>query len=71
MVSYKTASILGGHERSLEKHKVEKFKEGTKEMRGKKGRKTRSKDDGDDRKEKGSEEVRALETYQETTGATN
>lgn len=55
----------------MEKHKVEKFKEGTKEMRGKKGRKTRSKDDGDDRKEKGSEEVRALETYQETTGATN
>lgn len=55
----------------MEKHKVEKFKEGTKETRGKKGRKTRSKDDGDDRKEKGSEEVRALETYQETTGATN
>lgn len=69
MVSYNTASILGGHERRMEK--AEKFKEGTKETRGKKGGKTRSKDDGDDRKEKGSEEVRALETYQETTGATN
>lgn len=50
----------------MEKHKVEKFKEGMKETRGK-----RSKEGGDDRKEKGSEEVRALETYQETTGATN
>lgn len=51
----------------MEKHKVEKLKEGTKETRGKQGVKTTAMTG----RKKGSEEVRALETYQETTGATN